>query len=176
MNLEVSRHSMASHSTQHIGKQTGPESILAENSFSKILKSQMNGQPCALEIASNKPIVNYEFPPAAAPLVFKEAWEIATEGMDPGDRMTYELRIWGNLHPEYSSLPGETPMAAPPEGDLSTYRGIVKHLLESLELRPELYTRDQLFKDNAFFGKLNLLMDGGKSRIMVNSGSTIPIF
>lgn len=72
--------------------------------------------------------------------------------------MTYEIQIWGRLHPEQSCV-GNDETITPLQGDdLASYEGILRNHLESMATRPELYSRDQLQNDKAFYGRLlNLL-------------------
>jgi hypothetical protein len=135
----------------------------AGNDFSALLASQMATQKAMRVTSGGDHLVRVEFPPSEAPDAFRKAWEMATNGMDSQDKMTYELQIWGNLHPEYCCIPGGEPLVGPPESSLSSYQEILKNFLESLETRPELYSTAQLVKDKAFFGNLKLLLDQVKA-------------
>lgn len=98
--------------------------------------------------------VRYEFPPGAAPEAFKSAWSSVSAGMDPGDRMTYELEIWGRLHPEFSSVDQEGSSQPPREDDPETYRAIIQNHLDSMATRPELYTSEYLRDAKAVYQRL----------------------
>lgn len=158
-NLWINRYASIIPSAQRTEMKGGRSKNDAEDTFSAILASQMKAPPISSGTDASERVFKYEFPPAKAPIAFKEAWKSATEGMDPGVRMTYELEFWGNLHPEFSRISDSTPVAAPSEGDLTSYQSIILKFLESLDTRPELYARDQLQKNKAFFGKLKQMID-----------------
>ena len=97
------------------------------------------------------------FPPLDAPESFKTAWLSATADMSEADYFTYEMVLWGALHPmDGGTL--ETVQGFPTDDELS-YRRILKLLLEANERFRSYLAPGQYERDKAFFNKLSRMLE-----------------
>jgi hypothetical protein len=92
------------------------------------------------------------FPPLDAPESFKTAWLSATKDMAEADYFTYEIVLWGALHP-ISTSTMKTVQGLPTD-EASSYSLILKQLLEANERFRAFLAPGQYDRDKAFYNKL----------------------
>jgi hypothetical protein len=96
------------------------------------------------------------FPPLDAPRSFKNAWLAATRDMREADYLTYELVLWGALHP----MDGRTMQTVQglPSDEESSYGRILRDLLEANECFRAFLAPGQYERDKAFYTRLLALL------------------
>lgn len=96
------------------------------------------------------------FPPRDAPADFKEAWFKATENMDEGSMMTYQLQMHIGLY----GIPvdGSTGTTDAATDQLSSYTRLVDNILASLDATRGLISASQYQRDKAFYTQLQSLL------------------
>ena len=96
------------------------------------------------------------FPPLDAPEQVKQAWLTATQDMDEGDMMTYQLRMHIMLHG--ISVNDQTSKALAPTNEIDSYREGVDKFLAWLEYAKASVPADQYVRDKAFFSDMKRLL------------------
>lgn len=96
------------------------------------------------------------FPPANAPVEFREAWFQASAGIDDGLRMGYALIMHGAMYGW--NLAESSPTARLPDNDPASYRRVVDRYLASLEIGKSWLAEGQYERDKTFFTRLQSLL------------------
>lgn len=96
------------------------------------------------------------FPPLDAPEQVKQAWLTATQKMDEGDMMTYQLRMHIMLYG--INVNDQSSKALAPTDQIDSYREGVDKFLAWLEYTKASVPADQYARDKAFFSDMKRLM------------------
>jgi hypothetical protein len=96
------------------------------------------------------------FPPLDAPEQVKQAWLTATQDMDEGDMMTYQLRMHTMLYG--INVNDQTSKALAPTNQIDSYREGVDKFLAWLEYAKASVSADQYARDKAFFSDMKRLL------------------
>lgn len=96
------------------------------------------------------------FPPLDAPEQVKQAWLTATQDMDEGDMMTYELQMHIMLYG--INVNDQTSNALAPTDQIDSYRNGVDKFLAWLEYAKASIPADRYARDKAFFSDMKRLL------------------
>jgi len=96
------------------------------------------------------------FPPLDAPEQVKQAWLTATQNMDEGDMMTYQLQMHIMMYG--GNVNDQTSKALAPTDQIDSYREGVDKFLASLEYFKASIPADQYARDKAFFSDMKRLL------------------
>ena len=138
--------------THALADSIDPNALTREGAYNLLLpegyKVDFNGDGIS-EVGISRICI---FPPLDAPESFKNAWLAATRDMSEKDYFTYELVLWGALHP-IDARTMQTVEGAPTEAE-SSYSRILKELLESNERFRGFLAPGQYERDKGFYNKL----------------------
>lgn len=96
------------------------------------------------------------FPPLDAPEQVKQAWLAATQNMDEGDMMTYQLQMHTMMYG--INVNDQASKALAPTDQIDSYREGVDKFLASLEYFKASMPADQYVRDKAFFSDMKRLL------------------
>ncbi|WGS83973.1 hypothetical protein [Methylomonas sp. UP202] len=99
---------------------------------------------------------NITFPPLDAPEQVKQAWLTATQNMDEGSMMTYQLRMHIMMYG--ININDQTSKALTPTDQIDSYRDGVDKFLAWLEYTKASIPADQYARDKAFFSDMKRLL------------------
>lgn len=105
------------------------------------------------EVGAGKTIT---FPPLDAPEQVKQAWLTATQNMDEGDMMTYQLQMHIMLYG--INVNDQTSKALAPTDQIDSYREGVDKFLAWLEYAKASTPSDQYARDKTFFSDMKRLL------------------
>jgi len=138
--------------THSLADPIDPDALTREGAYNLLLpegyKVDFNGDGIS-EVGIGQTCI---FPPLDAPESFKNAWLAATRDMSEGDYFTYELVLWGALHPMDSRTMQTVGGLATDEE--SSYSRILRELLEANERFRSFLAPGQYERDKVFYNKL----------------------